>query len=930
MPLPILLGAAAIGAGVFGVSGHLSAKETNEAAEYKVKNAKRRYENAKQKLENERGLTETALVNLGQNKKDILDSSMTEFLKAYEKIKDVKISDSIGLDELSNMMIDEAGALRVQEISNIYTNALSSGTMGAVAGTLVGLAASGSLGLVTSTLGLAGTFLTFGEIGAAVEIAGSALAFGISATPLAAVAAPVVLFTGISASMKADDNMLEARKIEAQADAAIEKINMSIVLCNAIKERSEMFSALLLALDEKFSMCTEKLGRLIEEKCASAHSDTLSSSDFTYDEIALIAVTRALAGATKSIVDTPILTTNGQLADDAFSTYSETSCKMLEIKDTLDENSWTDEIEEEVDSLVALGDDLYFGRNGKNKDIDEAEKYYKRAADNGNQEAIKQLGNIAYDRGNHELAISYYKIGAENGYCKAEYNLAISYQFGDGVEQDYDLAIKYYTSAANHGSVGAMTNLAMIYYNGDGVEQNFETSLRWFMKAALQDDSYAQHMVGLHYFVGDGVPERDLAISKEWFSRAKANGYLDSTYFLGLIAEEQLDYELAEKYYREAIDNGGEDIQEDLERVVRLKSGYTSDYDPAIAKTQAKIFSDSMDEGQLLSMAESLFIKGQIDLAFELFLTLGEEYKNSRSMYFLGEYYIQPYGHIAQNPVKSKKCRLRGAELGDILARINVGYTYPKQSEDRQKVFKDNFDELLKLAEAGDAFAQNEIADLYFGAYEDVKDISSGIEWLRKSSEAGYWRSTQKLADHFYYGNGLPQDNGEALLYYKKAVEQGSAGAANEVGNMYYRGLGVDIDYSSAMEYYQIGCKAGYGWSMYNLANMYYNGNGTNTNYEKAIELYNLAAEHNIANAAYMIGIMYYDGKGVPADKEQEFLWFEEAAEMGHVQAQAFLGDCYYYGRGTTKDLKKARYWYQKAANGGGKGAAERLQNLFG
>ena len=113
---------------------------------------------------------------------------------------------------------------------------IKSSATGAAAGAVVALAASGSLSVVTGGLATAGTALMAGEVSAAAGIAGSALSFGVAMTPLAAIAAPVILFTGISASMKADENLEKANTMYAQAEAASEKMKVSEMLCGAITD----------------------------------------------------------------------------------------------------------------------------------------------------------------------------------------------------------------------------------------------------------------------------------------------------------------------------------------------------------------------------------------------------------------------------------------------------------------------------------------------------------------------------------------------------------------------------------------------------------------------------------------------------------------------------------------------------------------------
>jgi len=278
--------------------------------------------------------------------------------------------------------------------------------------------------------------------------------------------------------------------------------------------------------------------------------------------------------------------------------------------------------------------------------------------------------------------------------------------------------------------------------------------------------------------------------------------------------------------------------------------------------------------------AERLYLECNLDEAFELFKTLGEK-GNARSMYFLGEFFIQPYGKIIKNYEEAKRWRQRGSELGDVLASLNVAYSMPKDSEERKDIFERMFLPTLQLAENGDVFAQNELADLYLSGYGTIQNSEEGIEWLRKSAEAGYWRAMDKLGDCYYNGKHVAQDYGTAIEWYKKGMD------------------------------------AGYDRSYLNMGYCYYYGKGVPEDNAKAKELFAKAYELGNAEAANVIGVMYNKGYGVPVDSEQEFCWIKKSADKGYTQAQCNLGNCYYCGRGTAKDYEEAKKWYKKASDAG-------------
>lgn len=333
MVLPILTMIAT----ALGVHEHSSAKETNEMAQRVSCEAQKLYDTEKSLLDTAKNNTEKSLLKLGYSKKKVLDCSMKKFLDSYDKIKHIVVKESVGLDEISDFIIDQQDAIQLREMSDIYSDSVKNGVTGAATGAVIALAASGSLTMVTEGLSLAGTVLVAGDIGVAAGVAGSALSFGASMTPLAAVAAPVVLFTGISANMKADENYEKACVMKAEAEAAVEKMKVSETLCQAIAERADMFNDVLVELDRMFSECVDILDKVIRKKEKVLFKKEFASADLSKDEVRLVAVTRSLAGAVKSIIDTPILTNEGTISDVSQKVCVETTHKLSDFRQVVEE-----------------------------------------------------------------------------------------------------------------------------------------------------------------------------------------------------------------------------------------------------------------------------------------------------------------------------------------------------------------------------------------------------------------------------------------------------------------------------------------------------------------------------------------------------------------------------------------------------------------
>ena len=325
MPLPFLIA----GALAIGVGAHIKAKVDNNEAESLICTAKNIYEDAKRSMEIAQNNTAQALARLGQNKKSVLDTSMTQFLRSYEHVKPISMQLTTGINELDKFSFDEQTIIQVREMTNIYNNALKGVAAGATTGVLVSLGASGA-GLVGAGLATAGKALLAGEIGTVAAAAGSTASLAASLTPFAAVAAPVVMFTGISAAFNASDNLDKAKTSYSEAKAAAEQMKVAETLCNGIEKRSDMFNDLLTSLNNMFIECSGRMIAVVDKKRTSFlfFKKRIKSEDLTEDEIKLFAVTRSLAGAIKAVLDTPIMTKDGELDDSSQIIYEETQEKM--------------------------------------------------------------------------------------------------------------------------------------------------------------------------------------------------------------------------------------------------------------------------------------------------------------------------------------------------------------------------------------------------------------------------------------------------------------------------------------------------------------------------------------------------------------------------------------------------------------------------
>lgn len=329
MPLPFLLLGAGFAVSGVGLSGHSQAKKKNESATRKIREAQELYDSSKEKLEREQEITKEALCKLGRAKKETLDGSLRRFWRVYKRFNLFKVNPSEGLNECSKLSISPQERRELEELSDVYATAISTGA--ATTGALMAFGASGTLPVVGTEAALA----TIGG-GALTTGIGTGVLLAPVITPLAIVAPPAIFISGIAASMKADENLEKAREALAEAKVASEKMKISRMLCEAITERTNMFYELLIMLETVLENFTGKMEELlIDLKLDGCNTVKVDEEDLTDEEAGMVAAAGSLAHSIKQIIDTPILTEKGELSSESLTVYNEAKNKLEKSYDVI-------------------------------------------------------------------------------------------------------------------------------------------------------------------------------------------------------------------------------------------------------------------------------------------------------------------------------------------------------------------------------------------------------------------------------------------------------------------------------------------------------------------------------------------------------------------------------------------------------------------
>ncbi len=114
-------------------------------------------------------------------------------------------------------------------------------------------------------------------------------------------------------------------------------------------------------------------------------------------------------------------------------------------------------------------------------------------------------GIAAYQANDLPLAYKEFRASADEGHADSQFNVALMFEKGIGVEKDEKQAVVWYEKSALKGNAAAQFNLGVLYENGRGTAVDFAKANEWYRKASVQGDALAIGNLGMLYVRGDGV-----------------------------------------------------------------------------------------------------------------------------------------------------------------------------------------------------------------------------------------------------------------------------------------------------------------------------------------------------------------------------------------------------------------------------------------
>lgn len=176
----------------------------------------------------------------------------------------------------------------------------------------------------------------------------------------------------------------------------------------------------------------------------------------------------------------------------------------------------------DITSLKRLGQHFKKSRGPNN--MQKALPWFRAAAAAGDSPAMYSIAKMyQYGKGGIEKDLSeafrWNKMAADNGYQLGLFNVALAYRRGQGIGKDKAKAMEYYRHAAAAGSTYSLFSLGEMYENGEGAPVNFDKAIHYYRKAA--DKKIWQASLRLGNMFNDGIEiPRNLRAAENYYKKA--------------------------------------------------------------------------------------------------------------------------------------------------------------------------------------------------------------------------------------------------------------------------------------------------------------------------------------------------------------------------------------------------------------------------
>lgn len=621
-------------------------------------------------------------------------------------------------------------------------------------------------------------------------------------------------------------------------------------------------------------------------------------------------------------------------------------------------------------ALVDLADAYYYGIWGYKRDQKRAIDLWKKAIKQNSWMAMMRLGDHYASVGDYKTAWEYINEGVRWNYHGCLLSSAEMYFMGQGVAVDEakaqkiasdvcrkmpnvnyayyvagrcymipdnkDLrdsirAMEYWHQGARQGSQLCRLTLARMFIN---VGQYSEAKQYLEQIIAQKGDGSCKgdacYDLSRMYYMGWGV-EEDQGKMLDYLYRGadEFNSVECASTVAAFNSNGEGDKRIAERYYRRAIELGGEEAYQELAEFYANQgdaNGVVGCYNEMIEKGNTDgyyyltvFYANQGDEDKAMAYLDKgakaknglcLTLKGRFyeegydgkDPDYKKAAKCYEQAGTGVALYRMGLLYINgKLGKGSDDDMKKAVAYFeKSANLNYIDAIQALGYCYESGTAVGEKDYKKALEYYKLLADNDVAQGVFKVGNFYESGIGGLEaDSMAAIECYRRAAAMGHGEALCYLGDFHRIGQYLPLDKKKAFEYYAAADSAGEEIGTYYVGRSYLEGCGVDIDTLKALPYLKAAAAQGVGRAAFLIAEFYnYSKGGVQGNGDSAVYYYWNAHHNGSADASYFIGRNFLN-----EDKYAEAAeYFSIAARRGSYDAAASYAVLQQKGLGVDAD----------------------------
>lgn len=396
-----------------------------------------------------------------------------------------------------------------------------------------------------------------------------------------------------------------------------------------------------------------------------------------------------------------------------------------------------------------IGSNYESGQNGYDVDRKKAIANYNSAIALGSLDALNAMGVMSIQDGNEGMAVKYFKQAADKGDEIALFNLGNIENSKSKQGVLNKAAIDFYTKSALKNYTPALVALGDIYASGIGAIVNYSKAEEYFMKAADLNSDEAVNRLALMYLLEDGIDSGDETENAKktalLIKKVADKGNPQALYILSMMYENGYHVEKDSKKSMEllnrAADKGHPEALFSLGYLYLMGHNVDQDNNKGIELMKKAAMAGYGDASNNVGMA---YLKGEI---------------------------------VEQNYEEAQKWLEQAVGQGSILAAYNIGLIYEKglgvkiDFEKARKLF-------AIAADIGYTPAMIKMAEFYEQGLGVKVDHNNARSWLMKAVNANDVNAMLVLANSYYFGGyGYAVDKEKGVEWLKKAKSLGSEAA---------------------------------------------------------------------------------------------------------------------------------------------------------